>query len=123
MKLLVIDDQEPVSLIVAEVAAQCGWSTANTTDSTDALNMVREEKIDVLLLDYVMPGKNGMEVIEELRNNGVRIPVILFSAFSDQIDRDKAQLLNVLSILSKPIRIGDLRKALSEAARMVQKSV
>lgn len=122
MKLMVIDDQEPISLIVAEVAAQCGWSTINSTDATDVLEVIREEKIEVLLLDYVMPGKNGLEVVTELRSNGIQIPVILFSAFSNQIDREKAKQLNIMSILAKPIRIGDLRKALAEAARSVPKN-
>lgn len=118
MKLLVVDDQEAVAMIVCEIAAQGGWEAMHTNKANDVLNIIRTEEIDILLIDYLMPEKNGLDVVSELRQEGETLPVILFSGEAWQIDTEQAEALGVVHILQKPLSISELRKAMSAAVCM-----
>ncbi|MFZ5806067.1 MAG: response regulator [Verrucomicrobiota bacterium] len=118
MKLLVVDDQEAVAMIVCEIAAQGGWEAIHTNKANDVPNLIKSEEIDILLIDYLMPEKNGLDVVSELRQAGETLPVILFSGETWQIDTEQAEALGVVQILQKPLSISELRKAMSAAVRM-----
>lgn len=118
MKLLVVDDQEAVSKIVAEIAAQGGWQTIHSSDVREALDLVHRNGIDVLLIDYMMPEMTGLDFISELRQKGNSIPAVIFSAVTGEIDTELANKLGVVTILKKPLRISDLRKALAECVKI-----
>lgn len=118
MKLLVVDDQEAVAMIVCEIAAQGGWEAIHTDKGTDVPKLVEDEKVDVLLIDYLMPDKSGLDVIAELRKEGHDVPAILFSGDAWQIDTELAEHLGVVQILQKPLSISELRKAISAAIRV-----
>lgn len=115
MKLLVVDDLEAVGVIVAEIASQSGWQSIHSTQVDDVLSIVKAEKIDVILMDYFMPGKSGLDVAYDIREAGLNISIIFFSGMASQIDRAKAEELRIFKILDKPLSIKELRKTLSEA--------
>ncbi|MFH1067190.1 MAG: response regulator [bacterium] len=118
MKLLVVDDQEAVSKIVAEIAAQGGWQTVHSSDVKEALDLVYRSGIDVLLIDYMMPEMTGLDFISDLRQKGNPMPAVIFSAVTGEIDTELASRLGVVTILKKPLRISDLRKALADCVKI-----
>lgn len=122
MKLLVVDDLEAVGVIVAEIASQSGWQSIHSTKVDDVLSIIQKESIDVILMDYFMPGKSGLDVAAQIREAGLKSSIIFFSGMASQIDRVKAEALNVFKILDKPLSIKELRKTLSEA-QAVQESL
>lgn len=122
MKLLVVDDQEAVAMIVCEIAAQGGWEAIHTDKADEVFRIIKSEPIDVLLIDYLMPEKNGLDVVNELRQQGETLPVILFSGDAWQIDTEQAEALGVVHILQKPLSISELRKAIAAAARVRRKN-
>jgi DNA-binding response OmpR family regulator len=117
MKLLVIDDLEAVGMIVAEIAAQGGWQSMHCTQADDIVKLIRKEKIDIILMDYFMPGRSGLDLTTQIRAEGLQLPVIFFSGMASQIDRVKAAALGVVRILEKPLSIKELRKALADAGK------
>ncbi len=123
MKLLVVDDQGPVGEIISRIAQQSGWDAIHTVSPDRLDEILREEKIDVLLLDYAIDGtphapRNGITIAATLRERGIAIPVILFSGWPDLIDRKRAKALGILRILEKPLRIQELRLCLAEARKL-----
>ncbi len=117
MKLLVIDDLEAVGMIVAEIAAQGGWQSMHCTQSDNIVELIQKEKIDIILMDYFMPGRSGLDLTTQIREAKLQLPVIFFSGMASQIDRVKAAQLGVVRILEKPLSIKELRKALSDAGK------
>ena len=122
MKLLVVDDQSPVGEIISRIAEQGGWQAIHTVSPDRIDEIVRAEKVNVLLIDYAIDGnphspKNGLSVISDLRAKGVSIPIILFTGWPDMIDMKRAHQLGVLRVLEKPLSIQELRQSLAEAKK------
>ena len=85
-RILIVDD-EPFNLDLLEQAlTDQGYVTERATDGVDALKKVEPFKPDVILLDYMMPRMNGVEVVEQLRKDEryKAIPVILLAAKGSQ---------------------------------------
>jgi DNA-binding response OmpR family regulator len=120
MKLLVVDDLEAVGMIIAQIVAQGGWQSLYRPDSQGILEIVRDEKVDVLLIDYFMPDRLGLDAVEELRNAGYdKLPIILFSGDTGAIDMARAERLNILKVLGKPLSISELRSTISLAKKTI----
>ncbi|MDE1171216.1 MAG: response regulator [Verrucomicrobium sp.] len=119
MKLLIVDDQEAVGTIIAQVVAQGGWESIYRSDAAGISDLIRQEKVDVLLIDYFMEGRTGLDIIESLRQDGFGLPIILFSGDTAAIDANRAARLNVLSILSKPLSIPQLRTTINQAKKSI----
>ncbi len=119
MKLLVVDDQEAVGTIIAQVVAQGGWQSVYRPSAEGIATLIREEKVDVLLIDYFMPERHGLDVVDSLRQEGLNLPVILFSGDITAIDQDRAKRLSIMSVLGKPLSIPQLRSTLNQAKKLV----
>lgn len=89
------------------------------SDGCEALEIVRHERIDLLLLDMHMPRLNGLETIRQVREFSERIPCILISAALDDRIRRDALAVRAYSVLSKPIRLGEVRRVVQQALRAV----
>ncbi len=77
--VLVVDDQPKVLRFVEIDLKVRGFEVITTTSGSEALELVRSARPDVMLLDIIMPGMNGLEVLEKLRDF-TQLPVIAFSA-------------------------------------------
>lgn len=119
MKLLVIDDQAPVGAIVCRIAQQHGWEAEHTTTSHGVLDLLKNNKVDALVVDYLIDDENGLSLIEKVRTAGYRLPILLFTGRPELIDEKAAARLDVLRILTKPISIEELRSSLNEARKGV----
>ena len=122
MKLLVVDDQGPVGEIISRIAQQSGWEAIHTVSADRMGEIIRAEKIDVLLLDYAIDGnphspRNGLVITAALREMGTTIPIIMFSGWPDLIDKKRAKELGILRVLEKPLSIQELRQSLLEAKK------
>ena len=122
MKLLVVDDQGPVGEIISRIAQQSGWEAIHTVSPDRVDEILRAEHVNVLMLDYAVDGnprsqKTGLTVAAKVRETGIPIPIIMFSGWSDLIDRKRAKELGVLRILDKPLSIQELRQCLGEARK------
>lgn len=95
--ILVIDDENDVLKITSTMLTSSGHEVLKATDGEKALDMVKNNNIDLILLDAVMPGMHGLDVCRSLKRNPMTkvIPVIIYGALGSGIDmmldkRDKA---------------------------------
>jgi CheY-like chemotaxis protein len=86
--VLVVDDDEDNALIASEILLSRGYEVRVAHDGPSALRSVENSKPDVVLLDIMMPGMDGMEVLERLRANpkNAGLPVILVTAKTQDSD-------------------------------------
>ena len=102
-KILIIEDDSFLLQMYATKLEKAGFEVKSSTDSTLGLKKAKEQKPDLILLDLVMPLKDGFQVLEELKidSNTQNIPVIILSNLSEREDVQKCLQLGAADYLIK----------------------
>jgi len=119
-RLLVADDSETVLLMLQRRLEMEGYEVVTATDGVEALDRLREDgaqEPDVILLDAMMPNKSGTEVLEEIRGEGSKIPVLMISAHLDAQEPERMRKLGANDIVPKPFEWEDLIGKIEEVRR------
>ena len=103
-RILVVDDMEPNREVLERHLRRRGYSTRTAENGLRAMEILREEQFDLILLDIMMPEMNGFQVLEELHNDEElrHIPVIVISALDDQERAVKCIEMGAADYLTKP---------------------
>jgi|SaaInlStandDraft_6_1057023.scaffolds.fasta_scaffold158349_2 DNA-binding NarL/FixJ family response regulator len=103
MKVLIIDDDNFIRTVYESLLKQENIEPVLAENGESGLALAREHSPDLILLDMIMPGKSGFEVIEELKADEAlkSIPVIIFSSLSQQSDIDEAMKLGAAGYYPK----------------------
>jgi CheY-like chemotaxis protein len=80
-RILVADDEDEIRLMLVTLLKAEGWVVAEAASGDEALERCRLESFDVAVLDFMMPGMNGLQVARSLRFEGIRLPTVLFTAY------------------------------------------
>jgi two-component system KDP operon response regulator KdpE len=104
-KALIVDDERAILKILEIKLRISGYDVITAVEGQKALNLVRTDAPDVMLLDVVMPGFDGFTVLEKLRTFS-EIPVIVLSARPENIE--KALSLGANDFLAKPLDVNEL---------------
>ena len=116
MQILVVDDElENLDLMVDILQAR-GHQVAGANDGIEALQEVRSKNYDIILLDIMMPKKDGFEVLCEMKQDPQlqQIPVVLVSGLAFDSDIKKGKDLGCLEYLPKPVDFDALYKILED---------
>ena len=108
--ILLIDDDEKVLLSTNELLQQIGYQVVEFNRPEEALAFLQENhhEINVIITDQTMPGMSGLELIEAIRQFNTRIPIILCTGYSDQINENTLKDLPATQLLMKPVDIEQL---------------
>ena len=103
-RILVVDDEPDITALVAYHLAKTGYRVSTATNGADALKSAREERPDIVVLDLMLPGLSGYEVLAELRKRDETrdVGVILLTARREEADRIKGLSLGADDYLTKP---------------------
>ncbi len=104
LRIAVVDDDFIVHKIIAKAVEKTGWSVSYYSSGPDFLQSAGEQNFEVLLLDLMMPGMDGFQVMENLQQKGLAIPTIILSALTKKESVLKARDLGVTSYLGKPLK-------------------
>lgn len=106
--ILYADDEEMLRDIISELLESSDFEVIKTANGSQALKVMREEiKVDLLIIDYNMPGMNGIDVVKELRSSGIDMPVILSTGTASLNDSPLLKELNI-KLLNKPYEYEEL---------------
>lgn len=125
-KILIVDDDPELLRLIAYPLHQAGYKTLGATDGAQALEKVRSERPDLMILDIMLPGPDGIEVCKQLRGNPetVTLPIIMLSALTDVDDKIKGLEAGADEYLTKPISPKEIvvrvRALLERTARLRQ---
>jgi DNA-binding response OmpR family regulator len=108
--ILIVDDDTDQLKIMRLSLEHAGYRTLTAPGGREALECVRSESVDVILLDVMMPGMGGLQVCEELKriDRTMPIPVILVTAKDDTDTRAAGMRLGVSDFLTKPVNMQEL---------------
>jgi DNA-binding response OmpR family regulator len=108
--VLVVDDNPDVREILSRNLQKAGYCTVTASGGQECLDMVRSRPIDVILLDVMMPGMDGLTCCEELKkiDGCAVIPIILVTAKDDVDTRAAGMRLGVSEFITKPVNMNEL---------------
>lgn len=108
MRILLAEDEKEMSNALVAILKHNNYSIDPVFNGTDALDYGLSENYDVIILDVMMPGMNGIEVLEKLRQSGINTPVLMLTAKSQIEDRINGLDKGADDYLSKPFAMGEL---------------
>jgi two-component system phosphate regulon response regulator PhoB len=108
-RILVVDDEPPLRELVV-VTLGDAYHCDEARDGDEALALLREHPYDLVLLDVMLPGRSGLDVLREIRSDDrLRdVPVVVISAWQQESDVDAAREAGGSAFLPKPFPIDDL---------------
>lgn len=118
-RVLVVEDDASIALGLRMNLENEGYEVTVADDGERALVLVREETPDLLLLDVMLPRKNGLEVLNTLRSEGFVMPVIILSAKSGEMDKVAGLELGAEDYVAKPFSLAELLARVRAALRRV----
>lgn len=108
MKILLLEDEKMLSDAICEYLLALGHSVAATYDGMDALERVRGESFDLLILDINVPRLDGLDLLEQLHLQKIRTPAVYISALVDIEGISRAYDLGCYDYLKKPFHLKEL---------------
>ena len=101
-RLLLVEDDPTLRQALSFNLTREGYDVAAAADGESALEAARSDRLDLILLDVMLPGMSGVEVLRVLRREGVSTPVIILSAKGDEIDRVVGLQVGADDYVAKP---------------------
>lgn len=109
MKILIVEDDTSISSFIARGLKESGFSTDEIHDGNEALNLIRSNpSYGLIVLDLMLPGCDGLNILAEMRNAGIKTPVIILSAKRTLDDRVKGIQVGGDDYLTKPFSFSEL---------------
>lgn len=115
--VLICDDQVTIRSSTGEALRDDGYQVIEAEDGKTALLRVKTEAPDLVLLDLKLPDTTGVEVLRELREDGVDVPVILMTAYGDTPTAVEAMKLGAYDFVAKPYGLAEMKTKVGAALR------
>ena len=118
-KILIVDDNRASRDLIRAILKTVPCRITEAKHGQEALDQMRHERPDLILLDIDMPGLDGLQVIKKIREDGSlsSLPVMAVTAFAMERDREKCMAAGFTAYLTKPVRAAILRQQVRELLR------
>lgn len=102
--VVLIEDEQNIVEAIRFLLSREGWTVSTHQDGTDALEVIRAAKPDLVILDIMLPGRSGMEILRDLREEEdlKSLPVLMLTARGQAKDREMAEQAGVSRFMTKP---------------------
>ncbi|PYI98386.1 MAG: DNA-binding response regulator [Verrucomicrobia bacterium] len=117
MRILVVEDEKKTAAFLAKGLREAGFAVDVAVDGETGSELARTTKFDVLIVDIMLPYKDGWELVAELRRDGVRTPILFLTARDSVRDRVKGLELGADDYLVKPFAFTELLARLRSILR------
>lgn len=113
-KILFIDDELPILKVMEQILDKLNYQTTCFSESDKALKeyLDNQDKYDLIITDYYMPKMTGIDIIQELRNQSLNVPIVLSTGYSEYLTNESIEKYQITDYVSKPISIYELSKKL-----------
>lgn len=112
-KVLLIEDEPNIIEAVSFILARDGWEVKTHSNGHDAMEVVRLRAPDLIILDAMLPGKSGFDILTEIRGDAAvgETPVLMLTARGQTKDREMAERAGVSQYMTKPFSNADVLAA------------
>jgi DNA-binding response OmpR family regulator len=116
-RILVVEDEPGIALGLEDDLKMEGYEVETVADGVTAAQRAREGPFDLILLDVMLPGKDGFEVCRELRRAGMRTPIVMLTAKTQESEKVMAFELGADDYVTKPFGTRELRARIKAMLR------
>ena len=120
IKILIVDDEKPICDLIDINLSAAGYHCKTVQDGLKAIDLIEREQFDLILLDIMLPGADGYDIMEYIRP--LKIPVIFITAKHEVKDRVKGLKLGAEDYLVKPFDVVELVARVEVVLRRFQKT-
>ena len=112
--ILLIEDEQNMLEALSFILRRAGWNVYTHSNGNDANEVINKLKPAVVVLDIMLPGKSGFDVLRDLRSSevGQKTPVMILTARGQEKDRDAAKILGADLFMTKPFVNSEVLNAL-----------
>jgi len=107
-RILIVEDHENISLSIKNILKNEGYQVESAKELREGRNILQVTKVNLVLLDWMLPDGQGIDFLMELRRNGLRLPVILLTARADLVDKVLGLELGANDYMTKPFEAREL---------------
>ncbi len=107
-KILVVDDERNIGEILKYGLEKEGFEVALVFDGEEAINQIKQLVFDLVLLDIMLPGKDGLQVCQEIRRLHHKLPVIMITAKEEEVDKIVGLELGADDYITKPFSVREV---------------
>ena len=107
--ILVVDDDITFCMMLQSYLSKQGYQVFTTQKAEEGLRIIRNQNIDLVLSDYRMPDKNGIELLEDIKKTHPQLPVIIMTSYGDIRLAVRAMKLGAVDYITKPVNHEELR--------------
>ena len=115
INVLVVDDKKVIGDFFDFTLGYFGHEITVVNNPNDAAKTAQSKSFDIAFLDIMMPQKDGVEVLKEIKSILPNLPVVMMSGYSLQEKRDEAQEYGAVECLKKPFELDDVRRVVLKA--------
>jgi len=117
-RVLLIEDEPHIAEAIRYILSRDGWAVASHGDGIGALDVIRREAPDVVVLDVMLPGRSGYDILEDMRADPdlSGLPVLVLSARGQREDRAIAEGAGASRFIAKPFANAEILAALRQMA-------
>jgi len=119
-KLLIVDDEKRVRESMVRLLRRKGYNAEVAESGTEALEKIRSESFDLLVVDIKMPGMDGLEMLRRAKKINPEIMAIILTAYGTPDREIEARRLGVLEFVRKPMTIDNLAKVIDDTLAKVR---
>lgn len=116
-RVLVADDAATITMLLSAALSDAGLEVVTADNGLSAFELGCQPGVDLAIIDQLMPGLLGTEVLEKWRSEGVEFPVIMLSGIDDETTVVDSLQLGAVDFVRKPFLIGELRARVGLALR------
>jgi two-component system alkaline phosphatase synthesis response regulator PhoP len=108
-RILIVEDEPSIAMVLEDDLRREGYNTETAADGDTAARRAIAEPFDLILLDVMLPGKDGFEVCREVRRAGIEVPIILLTARAQEAEKVFGLELGADDYVTKPYSARELR--------------
>jgi len=118
--VLIVEDDKDISGLIEIHLKDMGLETMAIDHGGDALEIALKMRFDIILLDVMLPGKDGLEICRTLRSSGVKTPILMLTARSEEFDKVLGLEMGADDYLTKPFSVRELTARVKAMLRRVE---
>lgn len=119
-RILIVDDEPSIVTLLQFNLEKAGYEVITSGDGRDALVRVEEASPDLILLDLMLPGIDGMDVLKRLRALNIKTPVVMITARDEELDKVLGLELGADDYITKPFRIREVLARIKAIFRRIE---
>jgi len=107
-KILIIEDDPAISKGLVDALQEENFQTMDVDNGEKGYHLAKDENYDLIVLDLMLPGKNGMDVCRDLRREGVNTPIVMLTSKKEELDKVLGLELGADDYMTKPFSVREL---------------